>query len=144
MPSTGSSRLPRLAQQGELEGVADLPFGRWLVRALLEFGAVEGRVEVGPAGQDQAVQALEHLAGVLGSLGRRREQDGHAACQAHAFDVALRDDRCGQVPVRPAGMRAIGADADPRTGHRRSKERFSSQSVTAASKESSSTVAAFR
>ena len=134
----------RLAQQRELEGVADLPLGRRLVRALLELGAVERRIEVGAAGEHEAVDAVEHLARILGAVGRRRQQDRHAAGQAHALDVALRDDRRLELPVRPARVRAVRADADARAAHRRSKERLSSQSVTAASKASSSTVAALR
>ena len=144
MPSTGRPRSPRAAEQGELERVAHAALGRRLVRSLLELGAVQRGVEIGPAREDQPVDAVEHLAGILGAVGRRREQDRHAAGQAHALDVALRDDRRLELPVRPARVRAVRADADAGPAHRRSKERRSSQSVTAASKASSSTVAALR
>ena len=140
----GQAALARAAQQGQLERVAYLALGRRLVRPLLELGAVERGVESGPPVRISPSMPSSTSSGILRAVGRRREQDRHAAGQAHALDVALRDDGRLELPVRPARVRAVGADADAGTAHRRSKERRSSQSVTAASKASSSTVAALR
>ena len=101
-------------------------------RCPVRLGAVVRGPDVLAADQDQTVDHSPASPRVLGALGRRREQERHAARRAHALDVALRDhargsrSQCLQLACLP-----VGADADPRPAHRRSKERRSSQSVTA-------------
>ncbi len=113
----------------------------------VRLGPVVRRPDVLAADQDQPVEDLEHAGRVVGRvIGVGRQQQRDAAGRVHALDVALRNHAGGHVgPRAPARPAPVGADADARThAYIRSKERCSSQSVTALSNACCSWRAALR
>ena len=116
-------------------------------------GAVGARIHVGAAGQHQPVDQVERLVGLLRGGVVGRQQHAKPAGGLHGVRVGARREVAEHLPGPPADDLRGAADADygtahyaQRTGraHRRSKPRNFSQSVTAASKASSSTFARFR
>ena len=104
-----------LEQQRELERVAALLL---LAGLGMRLGrSIQVDAEVGAADQEQPVDRIEHLARLGGALGSRRQHQRQAAGETDAFDVARRHERDRQPPVRPARLRPVGREADPRTRH---------------------------
>ncbi len=107
------------------------PVGR--AGARVGGGRVPGRVDVGPAGEDESVQGVEQ---VPGGAGLRRQQHRGAAGPDDGVDVGLGHERGALVPDGPGGLVLVAGDADQRpsavvAGHSRSNPRRRSQSVTA-------------
>ena len=101
--------LDRSACQCHLEGVA-LRHGP--ARLGMRLPAVAARIDVGAAGEDQAVDQLEHLVGVARQLGVGREHRDEPTGALHGVDVVARQQRRLLVPHAPTGALDRGADAD--------------------------------
>ena len=108
MPSSGRSVRARL-RQGELELV---PLGPGLGGVGSGLGTVGGRVDVGAAAEDQAVEPVEQRDGVCGDrrVGRQQERDGAGLLDGHR--VAVRREVGELVPGAPAGRLGRRRDAD--------------------------------
>ena len=89
--------VDRGPQQRHLAGVPGRPDAGG---ARVRLGAVQGRVEVAAAGQDQPVQRGDHLGD---ALGERRDDQGAAAGGVHRGDVHLRQHGRLAVPRAPSG-----------------------------------------
>jgi hypothetical protein len=135
--------IQRRLGEGDLEPV---PLDSRVLRQRIALRAVGGRVEIGAAGQQQAVQQIDEFAGLDCGCVARREQQGQAAGAIDSLRVgALRDVDFDLLPRRPPGAFHHRADPDNRAAHQsRSKPRKRSQSVTVLSIASSSTRARFR
>ena len=106
--------------------------------------AVRRGVDVGPAGEQQAVDAVEQLVRVFGNaiVGRQQQRVGTGALD-HGR-VRPRHQVHRLLPHSPAHALERGADTDGRGCHQSlSKPLYFSQSVTAPSNASSSTWARF-
>ena len=73
------------------------------------IGAVAGRVDVGPAREDDRVERVERLLDVL--LGGR-DDDGSPPGALHRVDVRERHERGGQLPHAPARLLRVRGDPD--------------------------------
>ena len=101
--------LERAAGQRELEAVAPRPHPDRLLRARL---AVEARADVAAAGDEQAVEQVERLAGRRRRSRRRRAGSRLRARPGERHRVAPRREVRLRLPDRPARRLERGRDAD--------------------------------
>ena len=76
------------------------------------LGAVAGGTDVIAAGQDEAVEQVEHLVGVLLEVRVRRKHERQATGALDGLYVADGQQRGVALPHPPAGAGQHGADAD--------------------------------
>src|SRR5438270_13776150 len=76
------------------------------------IGAVARRVDVVAAGQDQAVEEVEHLVGALLEAAVGREHHGQSAGALDRRDVAEGEQSGVSLPHPPPGTGERGAYAD--------------------------------
>ena len=86
--------------------------GQRAVRGGVRLLAVGRRVDVRPAGEDQAVEHVEPLVGRLLGLRVGREHQRQAAGGLDRVDVGAVEQVRLLVPDGPAGLLEGGADAD--------------------------------
>ena len=96
----------RAARQRQLRAVA---LGHGVLGHGMTVGSVGGGVDVIAAGQDQAVDHVEHLVGVVLELGVGRDHQRQAAGPLDRGDVADGQQRGPPVPHTPLGARERGA-----------------------------------
>jgi hypothetical protein len=107
-PADGQQRqvpAQRGLEQRDLGGVPLRPGGGRVRSGLL---AVPRRVDVGPAGEHQAVQPADHV----GADGAGRQQDRLAAGLGDGVRVGGGQQHGRHVPEPPPGLLAVGGDAD--------------------------------
>ena len=109
MPSTGRSRSSAAAHQRHLGGV---PLGAQAGGLGVRRLAVQGRVEVGAAGEDHGVEPVRAPRRRAAADGR--QHDGAAARGLDPLDVPEREHHGGHVPDAPAGLLDVRRDADHR------------------------------
>ncbi len=109
MPSTGRSQLDRAPCERDLEGV---PLGHGADGLGVRRLSVGGGVDVGSAGEQQPVEQLQHLVGILDQAGVRWEHQRECACALQGVDVVARKQQGRLVPDAPASLLERGADAD--------------------------------
>ena len=78
----------------------------------MRLGAVAGRVHVGPAGEYEPVDEVEHGVRVLDGGRVRRQQQGDAAGAVHGVDVGARQQERLLVPHPPLRPFERGAEPD--------------------------------
>ena len=113
-PEHGQVALDRRARERDLE---DIALGRRHGGLLARLLAVGRGIDVGAAGEQQAVDQLEHLARVIDRGAVRREHHGHAAGLLHRFHVAARQQNGLLVPDAPLRPLQRRAQADDGTIH---------------------------
>ena len=110
MPRTGRSRSSaRSARAISARSRSGAGVGRLGMAAV----AVGARVDVGAAGQDQAVEAVQDVVGVLGDPGVGRQHQRDRAGYLQRVDVGAGEQERLAVPDRPARALQRGAEADP-------------------------------
>jgi hypothetical protein len=109
--------LHRAACERDLEDVA---LGHRPARLGVRLRPVGTGVDVGPAGQDQPVDDVEQLVGVIVDRLVGRHHDHEPARRLDGADVGPRQQERLLVPDAPACALEHGADADHGAGHRRS------------------------
>src|SRR2546429_1965535 len=77
----------------------------------MRVGAVEGWVEVRPAGEQEAVERLERL---VDPLAARRHDERAPTGALDCLDVRERDERRGELPLIETRRLGIRGDADDR------------------------------
>ena len=86
--------------------------GTMLLVAGWAVGAVGGGVDVVAAGQDQAVDQVEHLVGVLLEAWVGRDHQRQTAGALDRLDVAEGSSAALPIPDAPPGALELGADSD--------------------------------
>src|SRR5207245_880743 len=108
-PQHGEVAFDRRARQRDLEDVA---LGRRHSGLLAPLLAVAGGIDVRAAGEQQAIDQLEHLARFLDRDGVRGEHHGQAAGVLHRLHVAARQQNGLLVPDAPLRLLQRRAQAD--------------------------------
>ena len=109
IPSTGRSRF--IARSARAISAWSRS-GRVLVVLGWRRVAVGARVDVRAAGQDEAVEPVEHVVGVLGHPRVRRDHQRDRAGHLQRVDVGAREQERLAIPYRPARPLQGGAEAD--------------------------------
>ena len=107
----GHLACQRPLEERELGAVAR---GTRAARLRVRLRAVAVGVEIGPTGEDQAVERVERL--LHPALARRHEQRPGARRLEH-LDVHERDQRRRQAPDSPGRLLDVRRDPDDRPGH---------------------------
>ena len=89
--------------------------GHGAVRRGMRVGAVRGGIDVVAAGEDQPVDQLEYLIGVLLELLVGGNHQRKPAGALDRGDVAVRQQRRALIPEAPLRPREARADADDRS-----------------------------
>ena len=110
MPEHGQVELQRAQRQGDLGVVA---VGAGVGRLRVAGVAVGGGIDVRPAGQDEAVEAVQHVVRVLGHPRVRRDHQRDRSGRLQRVDVGPREQERLAIPYRPARPLQSGAEADP-------------------------------
>jgi hypothetical protein len=110
----GHVALDGSARERDLEGVS---LGNGVDRVRPGLLAVGGGIDVGAAGEQQAVDQIECLLGFFGQARVGREHHGQTAGALHRLDVAEPEQRGGLLPYAPARLLERGAHADHGTRH---------------------------
>ena len=101
--------LHRAAHERDL-GLVALRDGA--VRRRVGLGAVQRRIDVVAAGEDQPVDQVERLVGVVDQRRIRRNHQRQSAGALDRIDVRVREQDRGLVPDAPARVELSGADSD--------------------------------
>src|SRR5437764_1464655 len=95
--------------------LAPVALDHGLARLGVSFGAVAGRIDIGPAGKDEAVDAVEEIVWILDQVWIWRDHQRERLGSLNRGDVLVWQQRRAPVPHAPLGLLQRGADADHRS-----------------------------
>ncbi len=107
----GHVALERAADERDL-GL--IPLRHRALRLRMRLGPIRRRVDIGAAGEDQAVEPVEHLVGVGDEDRIRRDHHHEAADALDRGDVAPRQQGGALIPHPPPGELEARTDSDRR------------------------------